>query len=241
MAREEYVRKWNYARSGKILTRSVKSLIRDLDYGRLNPRQCLMDGLTELSECIVNHDNIYTETNIETFETRFGEIMLYLSRNGFDIDPYVKLHESLFEKMRRKIREESFELNELDAEKRAEDDEDSVPGRYRFKTRQDRKTTINFQFKRVGGIFRILKKIYSECRDNLVDSEGEIIDPRFKEVWENFQQDLHYLEIQKQDVSKYRSSLEELFGDDKGDISKRDITRFFLSEQKIPDAAELVS
>jgi hypothetical protein len=238
---EYYVKRWNYTRTGKVLTRSVKSLIRDFKYDRLDPKECLIDGLTEIAECLISQDPAHN-ASLEVYETRFGDLVLYLSSTGLNVDPYVQIHESLFTEIRRKMREETFESPaEPDMDNPTYEDDTKTTQRYNLKTRKDKEKIVEFQARRVKGIFGILKKIYHECGPNLVDSDGNIISPRFKEVWDNFQDDLIYLEKQGQDVSQYRGRLEELFGEDRPiNFSGINLQGAFISGVRSPDLSQIL-
>ena len=225
----------SFKASGKVLTRPVKSLKRDIEKGMLDPDECLRQGILELTDYVAENNDIFdnNQGRFASYETHFFDLVAYLSSTGFNVEPYLQEYDFLFEKIDKKIREEAFDP---DVEKDLE-----LSGRYKLRTREDSLNSVRGQLFRVKGMFRLLKNAYDGCRGNITDSQGNISDNKFKEFWEIFQCDLKNLRKNGIDTSRYKGTPYQLFEAIEKTKSRRGLEGFFIDKTgEIPSVNQLV-
>ena len=86
--------KKNLGEEKKLLDRPERTLIRDLEAGLLDPKECLEKCLGELTKKrIVCGDNFMEDRSFKKYEIRFSELVEYIGRTygGVDVNFYKSL------------------------------------------------------------------------------------------------------------------------------------------------------
>lgn len=88
--------------SGRLLTRSVKTLRRDLKSGELDPGDFLNRGLAELLEVVnrdIGEEKVFLE--FQTYDAIFSEILLHIQRyfHNFETDAFEKEYDCIVQRV----------------------------------------------------------------------------------------------------------------------------------------------